>query len=468
MVRKLLLTVLLVALTIMSSSCLELEMGGGGSQFTGAKGEVKIMTLDPGHFHAALVQKVMYDQVSPTVYVYAPKGPDVVDHLKRIEGFNTRSDNPTDWREVVYTGDDFLEKMLAERPGNVVVLSGNNKKKTRYIKACVDAGLNVFADKPMCITPEDFELLKEAFVSAKEHGVLIYDIMTERSEITTILQKELSQVKGVFGKLQKGTPDDPAVVQESVHHFFKYVSGNPIKRPGWYFDTTQQGEGIVDVTTHLVDLAMWGALPGEVIDYADDIEILKTKRWPTMITLEQYQKVTRLDDFPPYLKERLDDNGVLPCYANGETTYSAKGINMRVSVTWNYQAPEGTKDTHYSIMKGSKCSLVVRQGAEQNYRTELYVEPVEGIRAGVFAKSLVKAVDKLQGKYPGVKLDKLNGAWHIEIPDKYRIGHEAHFGEVTKRYLQYLVDGKLPNWEEPNMIAKYYTNTTALKMASEK
>ena len=52
--------------------------------FTGAKGEVKLMTLDPGHFHAALVQKTMYDQVSPTVTVYAPQGPDLQDHLDRI------------------------------------------------------------------------------------------------------------------------------------------------------------------------------------------------------------------------------------------------------------------------------------------------------------------------------------------------------------------------------------------------
>ena len=468
MVRKLLLTVLVATLTIMSSSCLEVELGGGAGKFTGAEGEVKIMTLDPGHFHAALVQKTMYDQVSPTVFVYAPKGPDVADHLKRIEGFNSRSDNPTDWKEVVYTGDDFLEKMLAERPGNVVVLSGNNKKKTKYIKACVDAGLNVLADKPMCITPEDFELLKEAFISAKENGVLIYDVMTERSEITTILQKELSQVKGVFGKLQKGTPEDPAIVKESVHHFFKYVSGNPIKRPGWYFDTTQQGEGIVDVTAHLVDLVMWGALPGEVIDYAGDIEILKTKHWPTMITLEQYQKVTRLDGFPPYLEERLDDNGVLPCYANGEMIYSIKGINVKVSVMWNFQALEGAKDTHYSIMKGSRCNLVIRQGKEQNYIPQLYVEPAEGIREGVFARALVKAVDDLQEEYPGVKLKKQDGTWHIHIPDKYRIGHEAHFGQVTERYLQYLIDGELPDWEVPNMTAKYYTNTKALQMASEK
>lgn len=42
--------------------------------FTGAPGEVKLVTLDPGHFHAALVQKVSYPQVSKDVYVYAPTG----------------------------------------------------------------------------------------------------------------------------------------------------------------------------------------------------------------------------------------------------------------------------------------------------------------------------------------------------------------------------------------------------------
>jgi hypothetical protein len=38
------------------------------SAFIGAKGEVRIITLDPGHFHASLVQKNMYDQISPEAY----------------------------------------------------------------------------------------------------------------------------------------------------------------------------------------------------------------------------------------------------------------------------------------------------------------------------------------------------------------------------------------------------------------
>ena len=94
--------------------------------FTGAAGEVKLITLDPGHFHAALVQKVSYPQVSKDVYVYAPGGFDVNEHLKRIEGFNSRVENPTQWNEIVYVGDDFLEKMLSEKKGNVMVQAGNN------------------------------------------------------------------------------------------------------------------------------------------------------------------------------------------------------------------------------------------------------------------------------------------------------------------------------------------------------
>jgi len=307
--------------------------------FTGAPNEVTLMTLDPGHFHAALIQKETYPQVSPNVYVFAPEGPDVKDHLNRIDGFNSREDNPTQWQEQTYTADDFLEKMLKTKPGNVVVLSGNNQKKTQYIKACVDAGLNVLADKPMCINADDFKLLQEAFASAKENNVLLYDIMTERSEFTTILQKELSQNPQVFGKIIQGSPQDPAVVKESVHHFFKIVSGNPIKRPPWYFDTTQQGEGLVDVTNHLVDLVMWECFENQIIDYKTDIKLISARRWPTLITRDQFKKVTRLNDFPPYLKDKLDSKATLPCYSNGEMVYTLKGIHVKVSVIWNFQAP---------------------------------------------------------------------------------------------------------------------------------
>lgn len=306
---------------------------------------------------------------------------------------------------MVYTGDDFLEKMLKDREGNVVVISGNNKKKTEYIKACVDEGLNVLADKPLTINAEGFRLLEEAFAAAEKNNVLLYDIMTERSEITSILQKELINNTAVFGQIQKGSQNEPAVVMESIHHFFKSVAGNPIRRPAWYFDAEQQGEGIVDVTTHLVDMVMWTCLPQEAIDYKKDIDVKKARRWPTMITQQQFEKVTALADFPDFLKEKLNNEGYLPCYANGEMIYTLKGVYVKLTAKWNYQAPEGAGDSHFSMIRGSKASVIIRQGKEQNYRPELYVEPAVGASNAELAQALQKAVTELQGSYLGLELE---------------------------------------------------------------
>lgn len=438
-----------------------------GMVFTGAKGEVKIMTLDPGHFHAALVQKVMYDQVSPVVYVFAPDGSDLKDHLKRIEGFNDRTKDPTNWEEKVYTGKDFFERMLKDKPGNVVVLSGNNLKKTEYIKSTVESGLNVFSDKPMCINKNGLELLKEAFAIAQKNDVLLYDIMTERHEITTILQKMLVNNSDVIGTLQEGTPENPSVTKESVHHFFKYVAGNPIKRPGWYFDVNQQGEGLVDVTTHLVDLVQWECFPAQVIDYTKDIKMISARHWPTLITKQQFKKVTQLTEFPDFLKSKLNDNDMLSVYANGEMIYKLKDIHVKVSVVWNFQAPEGGGDTHFSIMRGTKADVVIKQGKEQEYRPELYVEVLDPMYKKSVEIALHNAISELHKIYPGLKIKKEGESWHILIPDEYRIGHEAHFGQVTQKYLKYLVNGQLPEWEVPNMIAKYYTTTWSLEMAMQ-
>jgi predicted dehydrogenase len=431
------------------------------AKFIGAKDEVKIMTLDPGHFHAALVQKFMYEQVDSIVNVFAPNGLDVDGHLARIEGFNNRVDNPTSWKEKVYRGNDFFERMIAEKPGNVMIVSGNNAKKTEYILNAVKEGINVLADKPMIISPEKFEQLKEAFEVAEENGVLLYDIMTERYEISTILQKNLSQIPNVFGQLEEGSLENPSVTKESVHHFFKYVSGNPLVRPSWFFDVSKQGEGIVDVNTHLVDLIQWECFPEQIIDYEKDIEIITAKRWPTKLTASQFKRVTNLDDYPQELLEVVNDDSILNVYSNGEINYRIKGIHAKASVIWNYEAQEEAKDTHYSIMRGTRSDLVIRQGKEQNYKPMLYVEAINGIDIAAFEQDLNEAIAAINRQYSGVGLEKFAGGWIVTIPDKYKLGHEAHFTQVTEKYLEYLKDGKLPDWEVPNMLAKYYTTTQA-------
>ncbi len=448
-----------LALMVMISSCSTTKNEETTSRASG------LIVVEPGHFHAALVQKSMYEDLDSTVHVYATDGPDLESYLSRIEKFNAREEDPTHWNEQVYRGADFMEKMLAEKAGSIVVLAGNNQKKTEYIKRSVDAGLNVLADKPMAIDETGFNQLKEAFASAEKNNVLLYDIMTERYEITNTLQRELAQINDIFGELQPGTAEDPAVVKESVHHFFKYVSGEALVRPAWFFDVEQQGEGIVDVTTHLVDLIQWSSFPDQSIDYQKDVELTSVNRKATTMTPEQFKLVTKLDSYPDYLQKDVKD-GVLNVYANGDINYKLKGIHSKVSVIWNFQAPEGTGDTHYSIMKGSKANLIVRQGKEQNFKPVLFIEGISSTPE--YEAAVTENFKALQTKYAGIELKKIAKGWEIVIPQSYDTGHEAHFGEVANKYMQYLKAGKLPEWEVPNMITKYFITTQALKLAKEK
>lgn len=429
-----------------------------------AQQPVRLITVDPGHFHAALVQKSMYPGVDATVQVYAPAGADLQMHLNKINAYNTAKVAPTHWNEVLYTGNDFFKKMIAERKGNVVVLAGNNQLKTDYILQSIQAGFHVFSDKPMAINSDGFGKLKKAFQIAANKKVLLYDIMTERYEITTILQRALSMQPSLFGQLEKGTADNPAVTKESVHHFFKYVSGAPLTRPAWFFDVAQEGEGIVDVTTHLVDLVQWECFPEKIIHYEKDIRLLSAKSWHTSLSPSQLKEVTQLTTVPEYLNQYTDASGNVQVKCNGEINYVINGVHARVSVIWNYRAPEGTGDTHYSIMRGTKCNLVIRQGAEQKYQPTLYIEPV--IANQDITEQVNRTIAALQVNYPGVAVSKNAKGWEVVIPASYKEGHEAHFARVTEKFLGYLKNKQLPSWEVPNMLAKYFVTTEARKLAN--
>ena len=315
----------------------------------------------------------------------------------------------------------------------------------------------------MVITSAGFHVLKEAFQVAAEKKLLLYDIMTERFEITTILQRELSMNPSVFGKLKKGSPDTPAITKESVHYFYKEVSGKPLQRPGWFYDVTQEGEGIVDVTTHLVDLVQWEAFPEQIINYEKDIEITKSRRWPTALSLQEFTASTALPAFPAYLEKYLDSSGSLQVTSNGEINYVIKGVHAKAAVTWNYKAPPGAGDTHYSIMRGELGNLIIRQGEEQGFKPKLYIENSPAGKE--YENELNRAFIELEKKYPGISLAKSAQGWEIVIPDNYREGHEAHFARVTEKYLSFLKSGTMPTWEVPNMLAKYYTTTKALELS---
>jgi hypothetical protein len=287
--------------------------------------------------------------------------------------------------------------------------------------------------------------------------------MTERHEITSMLQKEISQNPAIFGALNPGTVEQPGIEIVSVHYFYKSVSGSPLVRPGWFFDVAQQGEAIVDVSVHLVDLVQWICFPGVVLNKTD-VEMLQARRWPTVMTAEEFKAVTKMETFPDYLAGVVKD-GKLDEYANGEMLYKLKGVHARVVAKWDYKAPEGSGDTHYAILRGTKASVEIKQGEAEKYMPTLYVNAAPGSDAVAFNSELEKVLLN-NITYPGLALEKAGElTWKVVIPTQYKVGHEAHFSQVTEQYLEYLKAGKMPEWEVPNMLVKYYTTTEALKLA---
>ena len=437
--------------------------GQGGMRVTP---DVRLMLVDPGHFHAGLVQKEMYPGVAERVDVYAPLGPDLTEHLNRIVAFNTRANRPTTWAVDVHTGPDFFARMLRERPGNVVVLSGRNRGKIAQIQQSVDAGLSVLADKPWILRSADLAALDATLAAADAKGVVAYDIMTERFEPTNSLQRVLVNDQAIFGEIVAGTAEAPGVYMESVHYLKKVVAGAPNIRPPWFFDTAEQGEGLNDIGTHLADLVQWTLFPDRAIDASSDVRVLAAQRWPTVIAEPDFRSVTNVPRFPSALAGAIKD-GRLQYDCNTLVSYTLRGIHTTLNVIWDWEPPPGGGDTHFAFYRGTKSRVEIRQTRADRYRPELYIVPAPADRAPVLAAVRAR-IGAIGHDYPGLGVEEQGGELHVTIPDALRVGHEAHFGQVTTTFLKYLRDRRsLPAWERPNMVAKYFLTTKGTELSRQ-
>jgi len=161
---------------------------------------------------------------------------------------------------------------------------------------------------------------------------------------------------GTFGTIVAGTAQEPGVVMESVHYLMKSVAGVPNLRPAWFFDVHQQGEGLTDVGTHLVDLVPWVLFPEQPLDYRTDIRLLAAQRWPTVLTGEEFRRVTGEADFPVDLRPDVLE-GRLTYDCNSLISYTVRGIHTRLNVRWDYEATAGAGDTHFAAFRGTRSRV---------------------------------------------------------------------------------------------------------------
>lgn len=411
---------------------------------------IRLVTLRPGHFHAALIQKEMLPGIERCVQVYSPLDDDLLAHLRRIAGFNDRAHSPTAWELDVHAGPDWLERFGREKPGNVAVLAGRNRTKIDLMAAAVDAGLHVLADKPWIIEANQLPQLERLLNTAMRSGLLVHDMMTERFEIASILQRDLVNDPEIFGSVVPGTPEEPGVRMASVHYLKKLVAGAPLLRPGWFFDIAEQGEALADVGTHLVDLVLWMLFTSEPIDYRKDVKVLAARGWPTRLTANQFREISAAGSSDAFDYE-----------CNSQVTYALRGVHVRLDVLWDFEAAPGGSDTHSAAFRGTKARVEVRQFV--GGKPDLFVVPERGVD---LRAALERRIRNWQLQFPGVALEAVAGDFRIAIPGALRTGHEAHFAEVLGDFLQRLeTPNTIPSWETPHLLAKYFITTGGVGLA---
>ena len=404
-----------------------------------------LLVLNPGHPHGAQLQQSLKASLQRDVYVYAPVNNDLESaYLNAIKRYNASDKTGSTWQVHTHVGEDYLAQMLANKKGDLVLIASNNKTKADYILKVASAGLSIIADKPMALTATDFDKLQTAFSEAQKHHRFVSDlpVMTMRNQIVYRLQKELVAIPEVFGALEKGSPEDPAIVEENRHYYDKGIT-----RPTWFFDIKQQGSGVTDVTTHLADLILWTCFP-ESISYKKDVDLVSAKLWPTVITPEQFKKITQVDPYPDFLKP-YQKGGQLEVFSNGEITSQIKGVYVRMRANWEVEPPAGGSDTYYSLIRGTRATLVIKPGNPK----DLFIKPGPDVSMAELGKALHNEVDRLKKQYPFIALHKEAGGWRISSEQLT----EKRESQIT-----------IPSQQEiDRMLAKYYITTQADAVAVE-
>ncbi len=418
----------------------------------------RVIVLDPGHFHAALSLRESHPGLSPDVHVYAPEGPGLDAFCAMIESFNRRPVAPTRWQLHLHPTADPLAALLRERPGDLVILAGKNHSKLAAIEQLNAAGLMIFADKPWVTGEHLIPTLERALGPDRPPTT---DIMTSRFEPTSLLLRAFLAEPEIFGRPVTAGPE-PMLSLGSVHHLLKVVNGSVLRRPPWYFDVGTQGEGIIDVTTHLVDLAQWMLFPGQKVDFAQDIRLDSARRWATPVTLESFRRITATDQFPEAVRDQVRD-GVLDLFCNGEIRYRVKGLSVQVNVVWNLEQPPGAGDTHLSVARGTKADLIVRQLPERGYRKEFVITP--HVHSGDLHGAILAALHRHVPAWAGVSVEQQGHEYLVQIPPERQTTHEQHFCEARDTFLAEVAGSIEPAEHRTNLVTKYQLLAAARKLA---
>ena len=192
--------------------------------------------------------------------------------------------------------------------------------------------------------------------------------------------------------------------------------------------------------------------PGIPIDYEKDIELIEARRWATRVPLDKFAKITGSDQFPRAIGKYVKED-TLDYFCNGELIYRLKGVPVHLREIWYLDEPPGGKDTHRSLVKGTRSDLMIRQLPETGFKTELLIVPHD--HKDQIENVVQKCLANWSDRYPGLSAAPEKNALRIDIPDNLRTTHEQHFYRVRDTFIENLDNGTAPPEHRPCTISKY-------------
>ncbi len=425
-----------------------------------------LLFYEPGHFHAALLLNSANPRVDRAVHVYATPGPELDRFVALIGDFNARSVQPTAWDLHLHTESDMgghadrLGQLIAERRGELAVIAGRNEPKLAAIDRLHRAGIMALVDKPWLVDAAAVPHLDRVTTASP----MVMDLMTGRHDVVNRLCRRVLTTSEVFGDVGSrssggsasgsGTggaaTSAPDLEFGSVHHLCKVVDGRALIRPSWYYDIGIQGDGMVDIHSHLVDQAQWlvdELRPSTADDggwHSDDVRIEHAERWATPVPLADFAESTGLDSFPPSLLDRVstspsDPGGgpVLELACNGRISYRLRGVSVHQQTIWRVRSAVGGGDEHSFIARGSRCTVAVNQGPHTGDRPVVRLAMVDQgrHRRQELAASMASHLEDWQGEFPGLTMEADDGGYRLIIPESLATPHESVFAKVLDEFL---------------------------------
>lgn len=393
----------------------------------------RFVFLNPGHFHAALALREKSDRVDPKVVVYAPDGNELDAFVALVESFNSRTVRPTSWQIEHRKGD--VNDLISDGCADVAVLAGANNVKLSATAAIAKSGIHVFADKPWLTDSGQLVDLNQALNASGS----VMDIMTIRHEILSRLCHEVVHTPEVFGQFQRSSVQDPAIELGSVHHLYKKVNGQPLRRPHWYYDVGVQGDGLADIQSHLIEQAMWFVRDDSGVK-SGDATLHGARRWTTPVDAALYEDSTGSVNFPEQLVDAIDADGVLQLACNGEINWSLNDVHITQRAQWRQREPEDAGDLHQVVLRGTQAVVHVEQGQHTRFKAQVHVEPAHPNTRKDLLVNAGSALQRWQSRFPGLALLETADGFRFDAPDELDRGHESHFPLVRDSFLDILDD----------------------------